>query len=147
MKDLNAANVESAMSMVMGTARSMGVTVKDQFFLISFLIFYIELYSQKNKLKVLNVSSFETMNVRVSFFIVFFQSVLAMSCQFSFECSVLNSKIKCNFSVWLLTYLCRFSYRQLQNCISCGFMVFLSFSRVSDFLFFMQEFYEARKKV
>lgn len=29
MKDLNAANVESAMSMVMGTARSMGVTVKD----------------------------------------------------------------------------------------------------------------------
>lgn len=29
MKDLNAANIESAMSMIEGTARSMGVTVKD----------------------------------------------------------------------------------------------------------------------
>ena len=29
MKDLNAANVESAMSMIAGTARSMGITVVD----------------------------------------------------------------------------------------------------------------------
>ncbi len=29
MPDLNAANIESAMSMVKGTARSMGVTVAD----------------------------------------------------------------------------------------------------------------------
>ncbi len=29
MKDLNAANIESAMSMIAGTARSMGITVKD----------------------------------------------------------------------------------------------------------------------
>ena len=29
MKDLNAANLESAMSMIAGTARSMGVTVEE----------------------------------------------------------------------------------------------------------------------
>ena len=29
MEDLNAASIETAMSMVMGTARSMGVTIKE----------------------------------------------------------------------------------------------------------------------
>ena len=29
MPDLNAANIESAMSMIAGTARSMGITVED----------------------------------------------------------------------------------------------------------------------